>query len=545
QPYIGQRTSLELTGGVLAAKGQLTYADATPAALIAFKGDISVDRLHTIDQVLREDFVKWEALQLGGVEYRSTPRRLRIRSVDARSPFARLIIGPDGTTNIAAVLAGPGAVASTAEGPTLGPAEARESPTAVVTNPGARPGTGTPFPKRVDVIRITGGSARFADLTTRPNFDIGIGALKGSIKGLSSEPASRARVELDGQVGSFSPVTILGDVNPLAAETFLDVAMTFRNVELVSFTPYAGRFAGYSIRQGKLSVDLSYRVNDRKLNADHKFVIDRLELGDKVDSPDAVSLPLKLAIALLKDRNGVIDLDLPVSGDLDDPEFRVGPIVWKVLVNLLTKAVTAPFALLGNLFGGGEEINLIAFQPGDSALDAASEEKLRALAKALVERPGLQLSVPAVFSRGPDVPALQEATLRKQLVRARKAELKAKQQPADGTDYPAFAGDPEIHLRLLEAAYRKAFGAGSETAAQPSEEADIAAKISRLENGLRERIVVGDAELFALARSRAEVVQSKLIGAADPGIDPGRIFLVAPAESASGDSGVMMELALK
>jgi hypothetical protein len=347
-------------------------------------------------------------------------------------------------------------------------------------------------------------------------------------------------------VGSFSPVTIRGDVNPLAAETFLDMAMTFRNVELASFAPYSGRFAGYSIRQGKLSVDLNYQVNNRKLDADHKFVIDQLELGDKVDSPDAVSVPLKLAIALLKDRNGTIDLDLPVKGDLDDPKFRIGPIVWKVFVNLLTKAVTAPFALLGNLVGGGEEINLIEFQPGSSVLNAASEQKLQALTKGLVERPGLKLSVPAVFNRAVDVPTLQASSVQEQLIQARKAELAAKKQPVDGVDYTALVNDPENHLRLLKAAYKKASVADQPPAEPPpAEGADTAENIRWYENELRQGIAVTDVELFALAKARAEEVESRLIAGADNGIDPGRIFLVAPVEGKAGDTGVVMELALK
>jgi len=544
QPYIARQTSMELTSGDLSATGQLTYEPA-PTARIAFEGDVSIDRFKTIDQALRKDFVKWGALRLGGVAFQSAPERLRIKSVDVRSPYARVIIGPDGTTNIAAILAGPGAVAGAAGGPTLGPAETRETPPAPVTNPEAAASAGTPFPIQVGIISISDGSARFADLTTRPNFTTGIEKLKGSIKGLSSDPASRARVELDGQVESFSPVTIRGDVNPLAAETFLDMSMTFRNVELASFTPYSGRFAGYNIRQGKLSVDLGYKVNDRKLDADHKFVIDQLELGNKVDSPDAVSIPLKLAIALLKDRNGTIDLDLPVKGDLDDPEFRIGPIVWKAFVNLLTKAVTAPFALLGNLVGGGEDINLIGFPPGDSVPDAASQDKLRGLRQGLVERPGLKLSVPAVFSRAVDIAALQESSVEQQLTEARRAELLAKKQPVDGLDYATLAGDPDNHLRLLKAAWKKASADDPEPAEPPPAEADTTGLIRWYEDELRRRVAVTDVELFALAKARADDVRARLLADDAGTIDPARIFLIAPAESKVGDTGVVMELALK
>ncbi|MBL8200378.1 MAG: DUF748 domain-containing protein [Chromatiales bacterium] len=546
QPYIAREASLTLTKGTLSAKGQVTYADVAPAGELGFTGDVTVSGLRTTDNVLREDFINWDVLRVEGVEYRSAPGNLRIRTIDARSPYARVIIGPDGTTNVAAVLAGPGATATAVPGPTVGPGESRTGePVAVTKAPPAGPDRAgaAPFPIRIGTVKISNGSARFADLTTRPSFAIGIEKLQGTIAGLSSAAASRAKVELDGRVDRFSPVTIRGEVNPLAAETYLDMAMTFRNVELASFTPYSGRFAGYAIRQGKLSVDLNYKVNDRKLDADHKFVINQLELGDKVESPDAVGLPLKLAVALLKDRNGVIDLDLPVTGDLDDPEFRIGPIVWKVLVNLLTKAVTAPFALLGNLFGGGEEINLITFAGGDPALDAPDQEKVATLVKALNERPGLQLTVPAVFNRAADEPALREAGLQAKLVAARKAGLAARKQPVEEVTFASVSAEPEAYQKLLASVYRQEYGKDTPLPEPPPEATDPAARIRLLEDGLRERVAVTDTEYFALAKARADAVQAALL--TGTGIDPGRVFLTAPAEGKADPAGVVMELALQ
>jgi uncharacterized protein involved in outer membrane biogenesis len=548
QPYIARQTSLTVTGGELTAKGRITWADATPAQL-GFTGDASIDGFATTDNVLRKDFVKWAALGLSGIDYRSSPESLRIAGIDARSPYARVIIGPDGTTNIAAILAGPGATATAVPGPTVGPAGSRTGGAVAVTSAGpatagAPPASeAAPFPIRIGTLKVSDGSANFSDLTTRPSFAIGIEKLRGTIVGLSSAPASRATVDLDGQVDRFSPVTIRGRVNPLAAETFLDMAMTFRNVELASFTPYSGRFAGYAIRQGKLSVDLDYKVNDRKLDAKHKFVINQLELGDKVESPDAVGLPLKLAVALLKDRNGVIDLDLPVTGDLDDPQFRVGPIIWKVLVNLLSKAVTAPFALLGRLFGGGEEINLIAFAAGDPLLDAAAREKVGTLVKALNERPGLRLTVPASFNRTIDEPALREEGLQARLVAARQAELAGKKQPADGVTFASVTADPGAYQRLLTSVYRLEYGKDAPLPELPPEAADPAARIPLLEESLRQRVAVTDTEFFDLAKARAEGVQALLL--TDTGVDPGRVFLTSPVEGKAAEAGVVMELALE
>ena len=547
QPYVAKESSMTLVSGGLAIKGKLDYVPAEPAAKIDFKADVTVSGLRTIDNALEEDFIKWDRLQLDGLRYRSVPESLRIRTVTAQSPYVRLIIAPDGTTNVSAILAGPGATATPASGPTLG----GQTPAGVVSNPSAEPQPQPePFPMQIGTVRIDNGATNFADFTTRPNFATGIGKLKGTISGLSSDQDSRARVELDGQVDTFSPVTIRGEVNPLAAETWLDMGMKFRNIEMASFTPYSGRFAGYQIRRGKLSADLNYKVQDRKLDADHRIVIDQLELGDKVESPDAIGLPLKLAVALLRDRNGVIDIELPVAGSLDDPAFRVGPIIWKVFVNLLSKAVTAPFALLGNLFGGGEDVNLIGFPAGKATIDAAAQQKLDALVKALAERPGLELDIPAVFSRESDPAELVDARLRRRVVTAKKAELVARKQPAEELDFAAISADREDYLRQLTTVYRKAYGAGAElpaAAAPPPGTAALPdtpeAKIARVEQAIRQRIEVGDDDLYALARRRAEAVQAILL--TDTGIDPARVFLGSPTDGKVENDAVIMALALR
>ena len=268
----------------------------------------------------------------------------------------------------------------------------------------------------IDAINIQDGSANYADLWIQPHFAVGIQSLNGSILGLSSNPRSRAKVELKGKVDRYAPVHIWGETNPLAATTYSDIKMSFKGVELTSATPYSGRFAGYKIEKGKLSVDIDYKIENRQLTAAHKFVIDQLELGERVESPDAIHLPLKIAIALLKDRNGVIDIDLPVTGSLDDPQFKIGPLIWKAVLNLLGKIATAPFALLGHLFGGGEQMNYIDFHPGSAVLDASEHDKLVALVKALEEKEKLELDVPVTFSPDLDRPGLAAAHLNTRLL---------------------------------------------------------------------------------------------------------------------------------
>jgi outer membrane protein OmpA-like peptidoglycan-associated protein len=187
-------------------------------------------------------------------------------------------------------------------------------------------------------------------------------------------------------------------VNYLAANSFTDLDMTFQNIELTTFSPYSGKFAGYRIDRGKLSLDMNYHIADRRLEARHHVVISQLELGDRVASPEAVSIPVKLAVALLKDREGVIDLELPVTGSVDDPTFALGDVLWTVFRNLLVKAVTSPFALLGSLAGAGEggELEFVEFAPGSAVLDPADLEKLGKLGQALAARPALQLDIPLV-----------------------------------------------------------------------------------------------------------------------------------------------------
>jgi hypothetical protein len=273
------------------------------------------------------------------------------------------------------------------------------------------------MPMTIGTVRVIDGSVNYADFWIQPNFAVGIQALNGTIDGLSSDPKSRAKVKLEGKVDRYAPVSITGELNLMAATVYTDIKMSFKGLELTTMTPYSGHFAGYKIDKGKLSVDLSYKVDQRKLDAEQHFVIDQLQLGEAVESPEAVHLPLKLAVALLKDRNGVIDLPLPITGSLDDPQFKLGPIIWHAIVNLLEKAVTAPFAAIGRLFGGhGEELKFVDFAPGSAVLDASSKQKLDALTKALQEHDQLKLDVPIVYSQELDGPVLAKQKLDQKLI---------------------------------------------------------------------------------------------------------------------------------
>jgi hypothetical protein len=536
QPYIAAQSDLLLDAGSLAGNLQFKLEPGQDAPF-AVKGDLRVDGLRSRDRLLEQDFARWRSLELNGLTYASAPASLGIREIVAREPWLKLVLGANGVTNIEAVLDPAGAArkaeriaaeraaggrAREADDVSAGDAAAVATPQA----PGMR--------MRIGKLRIVDGATHFADFTVEPNFAVAAEQLDGTITGLSSDLDSRARVELAGKVDRYAPVTVTGEVNYLAAESFTDLTARFENIELSTFNPYSGKFAGYIIDKGKLSVLTHYRVEDGRLDAEHKIRVDQLELGGKVDSPDAISLPLKLAIALLKDRNGVIDLDLPVSGSVDDPSFRIGPIIWKMFVNLLGKIVTAPFALIGSLFGGGEELSFLDFAPGSAELDAANRAKLESLKTGLVERPALRLDIPAAADPAADRMALE----------ARRWDEALAAGAPDG----AWRTDRKAYRVRLAALYRERLGAKPDipkppkpSEGEPEPDANEHA-IAWLEAALRPSFTVADEDLTMLARARAAAAQDLLL--ADGQVEPSRVFVVT-GEPKPAEGVVRIELVLK
>jgi hypothetical protein len=513
QPYVAEATNLSLRSGRLSVKGDLSAAAEEGAEpTMQFKGDVQVADLHTIAGPEKDDLVKWRNLAVTGIDLSHNPDRLTIERIAARQPYARVIIRQDQTLNVAAALKG----------------DASDK-----AEPETQPSTPSkPTPMRIKTITVTGGSALFADYSITPSFATGIVDLEGTISGLSSQRDSRAKVQLKGKVDRYAPVDISGDVNLLSAAKYSDVALNFRNMELTTFNPYSGKFAGYNISKGKLSTELKYKVEDRKLNAEHHIVLDNLEFGDKTESKDAAPIPVKLAVALLKDRNGVIDVQLPVTGSLDDPQFKLGPIVWKAFLGLLTKIVTAPFAALGALFGGGDELAYVDFAAGSAELTAGQGEKLDKLAKALIERPQLKLDVPLTLANEQDAAAL-----------ARKA-LDAQVPPADAGAADDAAG--RQRLAALEKAYTNAAKSapGYPPETKTEQGIDVDARLTWIEQALLGKLKPDQAALDGLARQRAQAVQTALLK--HPELNPERVFITTDRQAQAGDAGnVRMEMKLE
>lgn len=518
QPYVATAAAVQINSGRISAKGNITV-DAAPEKnlpKLQYTGTVTLADFATRDTIARRDLAKWQNLTISGIDYAQGPDSLVVDRIQITKPEGRVFISPQQTLNIAAVLKPPGSAAAKTPVPTVSNA------------PAAKPAAQMPI--RIRSIDVKDGILDFSDLSIQPNFAAVIGGLNGTISGQSSVADSRADVKLSGNVDRFAPVEITGKINLLSPALFSDIALTFRNIELTTFNPYSGKYAGYNIAKGKLLTELHYKIENRKLDLQHHVVLDQLEFGPSTNSKDAVPLPVRLAVALLKDRNGVIDLNLPVSGSMDDPMFRIGPIIWQAFVNLLTKIVDAPFAAIGAIFGGGEELSYIDFAPGSAEIAQTGQDKLAKLRQALSEHPQLRLDIPLGTVATGDDAALSDAAFQSAVMQMLPAG-------AEST--------PQGQLAALAMLYQMQFGAEPAYPMPETPDEDTTnVRIEFLTEQLRPRFMATQADRDSLARARADAVQSAILTSMM--VAPENVFLSERASSqASASGGGHMELKLQ
>ena len=406
QPYVEPFARLNFIGGKFNTDGQLVLSLPKQGDLqLKYAGNSSIRGLHTRDKKLRKDFVKWRSLKLSKIDFNLNPVRFTVADVLLDRPYARVTIKKDHSTNLKDIFV---SNKKTTKAKKTEPAKKKSGKTAA------------PYYK-INKFRIRKGSSDFSDYSIILPFVAKLNDLNGGVKGVASTKNSLTYVDLKGKVYDLAPVEIKGKFTPDFSN--LDIAMHFDGMPLPYVSPYSAEFAGYKIEKGKLSLDLEYKVANRKLTAENKLVIDQLTLGEPVESPKAVSLPLGLAIALLKDANGVINIDLPLTGSLDDPEFSIWGLVGDALLNLLTKIVSSPFQALASLAGSDMDFSAVEFTPGAAELNEQQKQKLDKLAKALSERPNLKLEVKGIAYVQQDWPAMQEDALLDQLKKIKQQEL--------------------------------------------------------------------------------------------------------------------------
>jgi len=507
KPYIG----VVLADGDLAVDGNLSLkTSAADPPVMVYKGAAITD-FKTLDRQRARPFVSWKALTLSGMDIGVNPTYLTIQDISVKNPFSRLLIDEQGQLNLAMATVLTPEEAAQASGSKTDPA----TPPAPAATPEATP----PVPIKIGSIQGQGGKLIFADRSFKPGYQTTIESVETRITGLSTEATEPATVDIKGRVDGHAPVTISGAINPLADEMYADLAFDFQQMDLTSASPYSGRYVGRTISQGKLSIKTAYHIENRALKADHEIMIDQFNFGEDVESPDDLNLPVDLAVALLKDRSGEIHIDLPVSGDMDDPEFSIGGIVLRAFVNLIVKAVTSPFALIGGMFEG-EDLNQLEFEPGQARLTPATTEKLDALIKVLYDRPALELEISGFADPASDTPAYAEILFQRKL-----QSQKALQMADDGQDSVPLEDiviTPEEFEEFLQAAYEAETFAkqknfiGMEKTLPPAEAEAL----------IRQHIEVSQTDLEELAYARALAIKDYLLDSQQ--VEAERVFLVKP-----------------
>lgn len=521
QPYFNHFLNITITRGQIAAQGHLNLAlapDGVPTG--GFKGELTMGDLASVDKANAADFLKWKSLHLGGIDLKLAPFSLAMKEVALSDFFSRLIVSPEGKLNLMQIVRKEETASPTAPTPTAD----TPSQTATATPPAPAPAAEKPN-IRIDLVSLQGGTVRISDNFIKPNYSARLDEIGGRVSGLSSAKDTAADMELRGAYEG-APVMIAGRLNPLTAEPTLDLKAEVRGVEMTPFSPYAGKYAGYAIDKGKLSLYLNYKIDNGQLNADNRIFLDQLTFGEKVESPDATGLPVTLAVALLKNRRGEIDINLPISGSLKDPEFSVGGIVVKVIFNLLAKAITSPFALLGSLFGGGEELSHIEFETGRAALTAASLKRLESLATALNDRPALRLEITGRVDPEADREGLKRTYIRRQ-VRAQKLEELVKKGQEAGSVNEVKVDDKE-YPALLERAYKQ------EKFPKPRNFIGLAKSLppEEMEKLMMTYAPSGEEDLRRLAARRGQEVLDWLVEKGQ--VPRERVFLLPPKIAADG-----------
>ena len=516
-PYLAPAVDVRLNRGSLSLDGQLSGVFANGASdYAAFKGDLRLEHLEAADGVRGEPFLGYRSLALTGLDVRTNPNTLTIQNVELVEPDQRLVVAQDGTTNVGRALKLAPAVLLETPHPALAAALATALP----------PSQGPPFRLSIAQTHVLAGRLSFIDRSLEPNAAFLVTNLAGTATSLSTEPDTPSLVDFTGLAGGLSPLHIHGHAMPLRKDQDTDVSVEIQASELSDFSPYAGKYLGYTIHKGKLGLNAQVRIQQRQLQVLLKTRLNQFYLGEKVESPEALHLPVKLCLSILRDRSGLIEMDLPVSGSLDDPDLHYGKIVWNAFLNVMGKVITSPFSWLAKLGGAPEhDLSFVAFAPGSAVADPVAVVKLQALAKALTERPDLSLEMQGAADPGADAGALKQEAL-EQLLRRTKG--------AQGTPLSA-----EERAQCLQLAFQAAFQHAPKAAGTPVPQPP---PLAEMEQRLLASFNVGADDLRQLADLRTKALLQVL---RDAQVDPDRLFEITGMERAAKEGGSRVYFGLK
>jgi hypothetical protein len=518
QPFFTDYVNITLKRGFLSTKGKLAIVPPLnkQALGIHYIGAAQLSNFDIQDKESSAEFLRWRALNLTGIDAnigKGAPL-ISIGKVALDNFYARAILSPAGKLNLKGIMVTKDQPAGTSMTDADSKTVAKTTTTVEPVTPAA-PAPNAPI-IRIGQTVLSGGNINYTDNFVKPNYTANMTGMNGSIGSIASDKPQPAAIDLKGKIDNDAQLTISGSLNPLFKPMFLDIKASANGVELTRMTPYAAKYAGYPIIKGKLSMDVSYKIENQQLVAQNDLRIDQLTFGDHIDGPDATKLPVMLAVALLKDRNGQINLNLPISGSLSDPQFSIGGVIMRVIVNLIAKAVTSPFALINSMFGGdSEELGYVEFAPGSDTLTKDAEQKLEKLTKALNDRPALKLDIIGRVDPIADTNGLRRAALDDKEKALKRRDLKG-----EGGD--ALTLNDADRAKYLEAVYK------NEKFNKPKNVIGFSKSLppDEMERLILENTPIGPTELRELALHRADSVRKYLEESAKISLD--RVYLVAP-----------------
>lgn len=533
-PYFASSLNATVRAVTLGAKGNAEFiAPAGNAPMkAAWKGAVDVTDLDLQDRVNKDDFLNWKRLGFTGMDISVAGDKIgaKLGDIALEDFYGRILLNAQGRLNVMDLVAAPGQAGGSITQDTQTPGRSADIPAAppapAAPAPSAKGSRASAMPDiSVNSVTLTRGRMTFTDRFVKPNYVAELSSIEGGITAVSSTNPQPAKVKVTGRVYTTAPLSISGVVQPFAQYLTLDLKASAKGVDLPRFNTYSAKYVGYPIKRGKLSVDLEYKIKNRALQATNHVVLNQLTFGDKTNSPDATKLPVLLAVALLKDSRGNIDINLPISGSLDDPEFSVGGIVVRVLMNLVVKAVTSPFSLLASAFGGGEELSYVEFAPGSAVLTEDTIQRIDTLTKALTDRPALKMDISGRADPKTDSEGLRQAWVDAKIRAAKAADVTPRGKKPDPKGVTVSAAE---RAKYLEDVYDDA-----DLKDKPRNFIGMAKSVpaAQMEAMLRAAAPVGEDQLRQLADARAQAVYEKL--QAQEGLAD-RVFIVAPQLDADG-----------
>jgi len=550
EPYFGSRLNAAIASALLNASGDLALSQAK-SLKASYRGDVALVDVRMLDKATSDPFAGWRSLALSKLkaDYDEHGTSVDAERVTFTRFYGRVLLDAQGKLNLTDVVAHESGAAQSltrdknnkggaepvpltpptasavvnSSAPVVASASAPASSAAPATVTAATPPQ-NPVRLHFGQLVLQQGRVTYTDNFIKPNYTANLVGIQGTVGAFGTQSTTSAPVEIAAKLAANGPLSIRGTVNPLIAKPALDLTASAHDIELTNLTPYSAKYAGYPITKGKLNVDLHYKLENDQLNADNHLFIDQLTFGDHVENDTATKLPVRLAISLLKNSRGEIDVNLPVSGSLSNPEFSIGGLIWHAVLNLLQKAVTAPFSLIAHAFGGsGEELGYVEFEPGSAQLSEDDNKKLDMIVKALGSKPSIKMDL-----IGRVDPKLDEPALRARYVDRLVKQQKIKDVVGNGqsVDLSSVTVDPKEYDKYLTKAYKSADFKKPRnfvglTKSMPDDD---------MKSALAANAPIDEASLRQLAQQRAQSVQQYLDGK----IDSSRVFIVAPKLDAGG-----------